>query len=79
MQLLDDFNNFVLEHAGNYSPSAAFYTHCHREFFNAQWLELLDDKFIEAYQHGITLTCADGVARRLFPHILTYSADYPKK
>ena len=40
---------------------------------------LMDDDFMEAYRHGIVLTCADGVKRRLFPRVFTYSADYPEK
>jgi hypothetical protein len=31
------------------------------------WQQLLDDDFLEAYQHGI------------YPRIFTYSADYPEK
>ncbi|KAF8554102.1 hypothetical protein OG21DRAFT_1477113 [Imleria badia] len=77
--LPDNFNDFVLEQAGHYSPSAAFYVHCRREFFHAQWLKLLDNEFIKAYQHGIMLMCADSVARHLYPCLLTYSADYPEK
>lgn len=34
---------------------------------------------MEAYIHGIVLLCADGIARRVFPRIFTYSADYPEK
>jgi hypothetical protein len=40
---------------------------------------MLDDDFVEAYQHGIVLRCADGVIRRIYPRIFTYSADYPEK
>lgn len=43
------------------------------------WLQLLDTDFMEAYEHGIVLECGDGVLRRLFPRLLTYSADYPEK
>lgn len=43
------------------------------------WLLLLDKEFMEAYEHGILIECADGVIRRLFPRIFTYSADYPEK
>ena len=45
----------------------------------AIWHKLLDDDFLEAYCHGLIVTCADGIVRRVFPHILTYSADYPEK
>ena len=53
--------------------------HCHREFFHAQWTELLDNEFINVYEHGFVLRCADEIERRLFPRIFTYSADYPEK
>jgi len=39
----------------------------------------LDDKFLEAYNHGVIVKCADGIVRRIFPRIFTYSADYPEK
>ena len=54
-------------------------THCRREVFHAQWAILLDDEFIEAYTHGIVVMCCDGILRRFYPRILTYSADYPEK
>lgn len=54
-------------------------THCQRELFHEQWRILLDDAFIEAYCHGIVVTCYDGQQRRFYPRILTYSADYPEK
>ncbi|KZS91947.1 hypothetical protein SISNIDRAFT_413425, partial [Sistotremastrum niveocremeum HHB9708] len=57
----------------------ALLTHCRRELFQASWEVLLDDEFIEAYQHGIVIKCADGITRRIYPRIITYSADYPEK
>ncbi|KAF8837831.1 hypothetical protein BDN67DRAFT_991589 [Paxillus ammoniavirescens] len=42
-------------------PNDALLTHCHRELFHAQWCMLLDDKFLEAYEHGIVITCQDEV------------------
>ena len=42
-------------------------------------LLLLDERFMDAYKNGILVECGDGVVRRLFPRILTYSADYPEK
>ena len=59
--------------------SDALLTHCRREFFHAQWCILLDDKFLEAYEHGIVITCQDQVKRRIYPLIFTYSTDYPEK
>ena len=45
----------------------------------AIWRLLLDEEFLEAYRHGIVITFADGITRRVFPRIFTYSADYPEK
>ncbi|TCD63562.1 hypothetical protein EIP91_005233 [Steccherinum ochraceum] len=53
--------------------------HCRRELMQAIWLLLLDDEFMEAYEHGIILRFADGIVRRVFPRIFTYAADYPEK
>lgn len=46
---------------------------------HAQWKTILDDEFIEAYTHGVVITCSDGLQRRFYLRILTYSADYPEK
>ncbi|KAJ2991082.1 hypothetical protein NUW54_g8290 [Trametes sanguinea] len=54
-------------------------TFCKRELMQRVWLLLLDDDFLEAYENGILVKCGDGVTRRIFPRILTYSADYPEK
>jgi len=54
-------------------------THCLREFFHEQWKVLLDDDFLEAWNHGIVILCWDGIKRRFYPRIFTYSADYPEK
>jgi hypothetical protein len=43
------------------------------------WDLILDKEFISAYEHGFVATCLDGIARRFYPRILTYSADYPEK
>ena len=68
----------MMEQSGA-KPSDALLTHCNREFFHAQWHILLDDEFLEAYEHGIVITCQDEVKRRIYPRIFTYSADYPEK
>lgn len=54
-------------------------THCHREIYDAQWDIILDDEFLAAYAHGIVVQCCDGVWRRFYPRIFTYSADYREK
>ncbi|KAG9087801.1 hypothetical protein FRC06_002358 [Ceratobasidium sp. 370] len=60
-------------------PSDVLLTHLRRELMHAIWVALLDDEFIEAWRTGVVIVCADGVRRRVFPRILTYSADYPEK
>ncbi|KAG2048985.1 hypothetical protein BDR06DRAFT_984573 [Suillus hirtellus] len=54
-------------------------THCHRELFHKQWNILLDDEFLDAYEHGIVIHCCNGIMHRFYPRIFTYSADYPEK
>ncbi|TFK58999.1 hypothetical protein BDN72DRAFT_781342 [Pluteus cervinus] len=53
--------------------------HCRRELMQATWELLLDDDFLHAYTYGMVITCIDGVERRVYPRIFTYSADYPEK
>jgi molybdopterin/thiamine biosynthesis adenylyltransferase len=53
--------------------------HCNREVFHAQWTIILDNEFMEAYAHGLVIDCCDGIQRRFYPRIFTYSADYPEK
>lgn len=59
--------------------SAVTITHLKRELVQKVWELLLDDEFMEAYEHGVEITCADGVNRRIYPRFFTYSADYPEK
>lgn len=40
---------------------------------------MLDPEFIHAYHNGVVVQCGDGITRRLFPRIFTYSADYLEK
>jgi hypothetical protein len=53
--------------------------HCRRELMHAVWKFLLDDDFLHAYKHGLVLRCQDGIERRIYPRVFTYSADYPEK
>jgi hypothetical protein len=46
---------------------------------HAVWELLLDDEFLHAYTYGIVIMCRDGIERRVYPRIFTYSADYPEK
>lgn len=54
-------------------------THCKRELMQAVYQILLNDEFMHAYKHGIVMKFADGILRRLFPRLFTYSADYQEK
>lgn len=40
---------------------------------------IFDADFIQAQKEGVVIQCVDGVFRRIFPRIFTYSADYPEK
>jgi hypothetical protein len=53
--------------------------HCRRELVHGVWRIVLDDDFLHAYKYGIVIKCHDGVMRRVYPRIFTYSADYPEK
>ncbi|KZP02363.1 hypothetical protein FIBSPDRAFT_905925, partial [Athelia psychrophila] len=77
--LPDNFKDFAAEHCGPRGPSKKLFTHCRRETLHAQWEILLDDDFVAAYQHGIVVECCDGIKRRFYPRIFTYSADYQEK
>ena len=54
-------------------------THCRRELMHAVWKFLLNDDFLHAYKYGMVIRCHDGIERRIYPRIFTYSADYPEK
>ena len=54
-------------------------THCWRELMHAVWKFLLDDDFLHTYTYGLVVHSPDGIERWVYPCILTYSADYPKK
>lgn len=75
----DNFKDFVTTKNGGKSQSRQFYTHCRREFLHAQLKIILDEDFVKAYEHGVVIQCYDGIDRRFYPRIFTYSADYPEK
>lgn len=61
------------------AAAAPIIMHCRRELMHGIWHLLMDDEFMEAYKHGIVIKCPDGIERRFYPRIFTYSADYPEK
>ncbi|KAI0071414.1 hypothetical protein K474DRAFT_1735052 [Panus rudis PR-1116 ss-1] len=64
---------------GGSGPNADVLAHCRRELMHEVWRLLLDKDFMHAYEHGIVILCSDGIWRRVYPRIFTYSADYPEK
>ena len=78
-QLPGAFKEFAVRYTGGKGPNRILMAHCHREIFHEQWNILLDDEFLEAYEHGILIQCHDGITRRLYPRIFTYSADHPER
>lgn len=74
----DSIQDFFRKCRGKAASSPEM-THLHREQFQRAWGLLLDDEFMQAYHHGMVVECADGVTRRVYPRIFTYSADYPEK
>ncbi|KAJ2920916.1 hypothetical protein H1R20_g16181, partial [Candolleomyces eurysporus] len=77
--LPDSFKDYVTGRTGGKVPPNGFTAHLNRELFHAQWAILLDDELLKAIEEGIVITCRDGIQRRFFIRIFTYSADYPEK
>lgn len=62
IQLPGEFKDVAAaQTAGEGGPSDAFLTFCHREFLHAQWKIILDEEFVDAWEHGIPITCCDGI------------------
>ena len=79
VKLPDSFIDFASAFTGRKGPTEELIAHCKREAFHAQWEVLLDDEFTAAWKHGILTQGGDGITRRVYPRIFTYSADYPEK
>ncbi|KAF6744864.1 hypothetical protein DFP72DRAFT_1078071 [Ephemerocybe angulata] len=78
--LPDQLTDWYIQHRpGKKGVPDTMKTHLKRELFQAQWRVLLDDEFVHAYEHGLVVDCFDNVRRRVYPRIMTYSADYPEK
>lgn len=61
------------------NASAPLLAHLRRKLLHAIWGILLDEELIAAYEHGTVVECGDGVTRRVYIRLFTYSADYPEK
>ncbi|KAI0039303.1 hypothetical protein FA95DRAFT_1451096, partial [Auriscalpium vulgare] len=77
--LVHTLQDFVRAQTDGKAATAALLTHCRRELFQGGWMLMLDDEFLAAYRHGLVVDCVDGIRRRIYPRIFTYSADYPEK
>jgi len=78
--LSDSFQDLMSSiHARWNTQKKSILTHCRRELMHAVWRILLDHDFLHAYKYGIIIKCHDGIERRVYPRIFTYSADYPEK
>ncbi|KAJ3536274.1 hypothetical protein NMY22_g6101 [Coprinellus aureogranulatus] len=77
--LPDAFHDWFLQRSGKKVVGEPLLSHLRRELFHGQWKMLLDDEFVQAYEHGLIVDCNDGVRRRFYPRILTYSTDYPER
>ena len=53
--------------------------HLNRECYHEQWAIILDDELLAAIREGVVIECSDGIKRRFFIRIFTYSSDYPER
>jgi len=80
LQLPDSFESWISGwHPHWDTQRSQIMAHCRRELIQAVWKYILDDDFIHAMIYGVVITCHDGIQRRIYPRIFTYSADYPEK
>lgn len=78
LQLPDFIQDFYTTTYGE--PASEFVLRfAKQQLIHQVWLLLLDAEFMHAYEFGILVHCGDGVIRRLFPRLFTYSADYPER
>jgi hypothetical protein len=77
-QLPDEFSHFATQFTGGKGPRKPFLAHCRREFFHAQVEALLDDDFLEAWQHGIVIKCFDGIFAAFIPASSLIQLTIPK-
>lgn len=78
-QLPPEIQDKIRELGDGKAVPKSLLTHLRRELFHAVWAQLLDDDFLHAWKHGMVIRCADGITRRVFPRIFSYSADYIEK
>ncbi|KAJ3527383.1 hypothetical protein NMY22_g9809 [Coprinellus aureogranulatus] len=74
----DSFKDYLTERTGGRIPPDLI-TYLNRECFHEQWAIILDDELLKAIIEGIVIMCSDGIERRFFIRIFTYSSDYPER
>ena len=80
LQLPDSFESWISSwHPRWDTQRSQLMAHCRRELIHAIWKYILDVDFIHAMKYGVVVVCHDGIKRRIYPRIFTYSADYPEK
>lgn len=77
-KLPDSVLEFIRSHVSA-GLGEALKTHCRRELFHEALCFLFDAEFVEAWTNGLVVDCIDGIKRRVYPRIFTWSADYPEK
>jgi len=60
-------------------PTSEMLTFFRRDLVHGVWQILLDDEVKEASRIGILIECSDKIVRRVFPRILSVSADYKER
>lgn len=79
-QLPASFQEFVESFNPKWkSQKTQLLAHCRCELMHAVWKVILDNDFLHAYKYGMVIKCIDGIERRIYPRLFTYSADYPEK
>ncbi|KAF8229747.1 hypothetical protein L208DRAFT_1162408, partial [Tricholoma matsutake] len=76
--LPDTIQDFYKENFGT-TASQATLTHLKWELMHAIWELILNNKFMEAYEHGIAIKCPDGILQQFYPRFFMYSVDYLEK
>lgn len=72
--IVDEFKRII-----GRPPSMDILAHCQHELMHKILSIIFDEEFVRQYKEGVVILCADGISRRIFPRIFTYSADYPEK
>ncbi|KAJ3531527.1 hypothetical protein NMY22_g8114 [Coprinellus aureogranulatus] len=73
------FKDYVIKRGDGRLPPDPFMSHCKNEMMHSQWRIMLDEELLDAILNGLVIKCQDGIERRFYIRIFTYSADYPER